>query len=122
MGSILGRLKRLTSSNEELESEERQRTAVEAGARTVRSCSDRERVTVRGTLDTVTLSPRESNPELVAELNDGSGTVTVTWMGRRQIAGIRAGTTIEVEGRISCQGGVRRMFNPRYRLLEVPRG
>ena len=42
---------------------------------------------VCGTLRSVTLRPRAGVPALVAELYDGSGTVQVVWLGRRQIAG-----------------------------------
>lgn len=118
--SVMARLRRLVTSNDELTAQERQEKATAAGARTLRTCGDRERVTVRGIVDHVTLAPRGERPELVAELNDGSGSVTIIWMGRRQIAGIRAGSEIEVEGRISCQSGLRRIYNPRYRLLHVP--
>ena len=61
---------------------------------------DRERVRLRGTLRTVTLRPRGGVPALEAELYDGSGVITVVWLGRRRIAGIGPGRAIQVEGRI----------------------
>jgi hypothetical protein len=78
---------------------------------------DRERVKLRGALRTVTLRPRAGVPALEAELNDGSGVITVVWLGRRRIAGIEPGRAIEVEGRIGAHDGVRVMYNPRYELL-----
>jgi len=78
---------------------------------------DRERVTLRGALRTVTLRPRAGVPALEAELNDGSGVITVVWLGRRRIAGIEPGRAIEVEGRIGAHDGVRTMYNPRYQLI-----
>ena len=78
---------------------------------------DRERVTLRGSLRTVTLRPRAGVPALEAELNDGSGVITVVWLGRRRIAGIEPGRAIEVEGRIGAYDGVRLMYNPRYQLI-----
>jgi hypothetical protein len=77
---------------------------------------DRELVTVGGTLRTVTLRPRGGVPALEAELYDGSDTLTVLWLGRRQIAGISPGRSIEVTGRIGVHGGDRTMYNPRYDL------
>ena len=74
-------------------------------------------MTLRGSLRTVTLRPRGGVPALEAELNDGSGVITVVWLGRRRIAGIEPGRAIEVEGRIGAHDGVRIMYNPRYQLI-----
>ena len=78
---------------------------------------DREKVTLRGTMRTVTLRPRAGVPALEAELNDGTGVITVVWLGRRRIAGIDPGRSIQVEGRIGAHDGVRVMYNPRYELI-----
>ena len=56
-----------------------------------REAPDRERVRLRGTLRTVTLRPRGGVPALEAELFDGTGVITVVWLGRRRIAGIAPG-------------------------------
>jgi len=77
---------------------------------------DRERVRLRGTLRTVTLSPRGGAPALEAELYDGTGVLTVIWLGRRRIAGISPGRSLQVEGRIGVQGKNRVIYNPRYEL------
>ena len=78
---------------------------------------DRERVKLRGSLSTVTLRPRAGVPALEAELNDGSGVITIVWLGRRRIAGIEPGRMIAVEGRIGAHEGTRLMYNPRYELI-----
>ena len=78
---------------------------------------DRERVRLRGSIHTVTLRPRGGVPALEAELDDGSQVLTVIWLGRRQIAGIEPGRTMQIEGRIGVHHGHRVMFNPRYELL-----
>ncbi|TQK70783.1 MULTISPECIES: OB-fold nucleic acid binding domain-containing protein [unclassified Nocardioides] len=78
---------------------------------------DREPVRLRGTLRTVTLRPRGGVPALEAELYDGTGVVTVIWLGRRRIAGIDPGRALEVRGRIGTQDGTRMLYNPRYELL-----
>jgi hypothetical protein len=79
---------------------------------------DREPVRLCGTLRTVTLRPRGGVPALEAELFDGSGAITVVWLGRRRIAGITPGRSITVRGRIGVQDRHRVMFNPRYELME----
>lgn len=78
---------------------------------------DRERVSLRGTIKTVTLRPRGGVPALEAELEDGSGVITIVWLGRRRIAGIGPGRAMRVEGRIGSATGHRVLFNPRYELI-----
>jgi hypothetical protein len=87
------------------------------GCVAIDAAPDRERVRLRGSLKTVTLRPRAGVPALEAELSDGSGEINVVWLGRRRIAGIDAGRSIEVEGRIGAHDGVRVMYNPRYELI-----
>ena len=87
------------------------------GTVSIADAADRERVKLRGALRTVTLRPRGGVPALEAELNDGTGVITVVWLGRRRIAGIEPGRAIEVEGRIGAHEGIRVMYNPRYELI-----
>ena len=82
-----------------------------------REAEDRSRVDIQGSLRTVTLRPRGGVPALEAELDDGSGVITVVWLGRRRIIGISPGRAIQVEGRIGAGGGTRLMYNPRYELI-----
>ena len=98
------------------EAAELRTNAVRAGCQPINEAPDREMVTVQGTLRTVTLRPRGGVPALEAELYDGTGTITVLWLGRRRIAGIFPGRSIRVTGRIGVHGGVRVMYNPRYEL------
>jgi hypothetical protein len=91
--------------------------AAKAGTISIADAPDRERVKLNGSLRTVTLRPRAGVPALEAELNDGSGVITVVWLGRRQIAGIEPGRAISVEGRIGAHDGTRVMYNPRYELM-----
>ena len=87
-----------------------------AGLVPIKEAPDRERVVVQGTLRTVTLRPRGGVPALEAELYDGSGSISVVWLGRRRIGGIAPGRGIRVVGRIGVQEGQRVMYNPRYDL------
>ncbi len=87
-----------------------------AGCCPIDDARDRERADIQGSLRTVTLRPRGGVPALEAELYDGSGTITVVWLGRRRIAGIEPGRQIRVLGRIGVQDSQRVMFNPRYEL------
>jgi RecG-like helicase len=113
-------LRRITSSNAELESEELQRNVREEGSVPIQNCEDRQRVQLTGTVSTVTINPRAGHPALEVELRDGSGAVTLVWLGRRQIPGIDCGRTLKIWGRISCREGRRLIYNPRYELLQTP--
>jgi len=113
-------LRRFASSNAELESEDLQRKVREEGAVPIQNCEDRQRVQLTGTVSTVTITPRGGHPALEVELRDGSGAVTLVWLGRRQIPGIDPGRTLKVWGRISCHEGERLIYNPRYELMEAP--
>jgi hypothetical protein len=88
-----------------------------SGHLSIAEAPDRERVKLRGSLSTVTLRPRAGVPALEAELDDGSGVITIVWLGRRRIAGIEPGRAIEVEGRIGSYDGTRILYNPRYELI-----
>jgi RecG-like helicase len=113
-------LRRFASSNAELESEDLQRKVREEGAVPIQNCEDRQRVQLTGTVSTVTITPRAGHPALEVEMRDGSGAVTLVWLGRRQIPGIDPGRTLKVWGRISCHEGKRLIYNPRYELMEAP--
>lgn len=113
----LRRLRRLFASNEELESESRHQLAQQTGADPIGETRDRQWVKLRGVIDLVSLQPRKDRPWLEAELTDGTGRVTLVWMGRDRIRGIEPGRNLVVEGRISCVEGSKRMYNPLYQLL-----
>lgn len=86
-------------------------------------CGDltgRHRVTVAGALRSVTLRPRAGVPALEAEITDGTGTLSVIWLGRREIRGVEAGRWVRVDGLAACSEGRKVMYNPRYELLPGP--
>lgn len=117
-GVVRRALKRLASSNAQLQDEDRQRVVREAGAMPISTCGDRQLVDLCGDVASVTINPHGGKPALEVELRDGSGAVTLVWLGRRKIPGIEPGRNIRVAGRISCgASGQRVLFNPRYELL-----
>jgi hypothetical protein len=107
---------RLATSAKEHEANELHKSCVELGAVPVTELPDREMVRVAGTLRTVTLRPRAGVPALVAELYDGSGTLNLVWLGRRQIPGIEPGRAIVAAGRVTRDNDQPVIFNPRYEL------
>lgn len=119
MSQVKGRIRRSLSrwaSSSDMEAKELQSDTAKAGCCPIVDAADRQHVELRGTLRTVTLRPRGGVPALEAELYDGSGTITVVWLGRRRIVGIEPGRAIKVEGRIGVHDKTRVMYNPRYEL------
>jgi len=119
MTEVTSRLRRSLSrwaSGADDEAEELQKDVAKAGCCPIDQARDRDRVDIQGSLRTVTLRPRGGVPALEAELYDGSGVITVIWLGRRRIAGIEPGRQIRVLGRLGHDAAQRVMFNPRYEL------
>ena len=109
-------LSRLTLDEQELHGRELQTEAVSAGATHVAQCSVGAPVCVAGQLRAVVLRPRAGAPTLEAELYDGTGTVTLIWLGRRQIRGIDPGRSLVARGRLTKQDGRPTIYNPSYEL------
>lgn len=114
-------LRKAVASQDEIEADEERADAVRlAGCTPVGTASERTRVKLAGVLRSVVLRPREGVPALEAELYDGSGTVDLVWLGRREIAGVEPGRRLKVEGMVCTREGRRSMFNPRYELRPRP--
>jgi hypothetical protein len=115
-----GRLRRTLSNwanNADQHARDLQQEYADAGVTPIAEAPDRELVRLRGTLRTVTLRPRGGVPALEAELFDGTDVVTIVWLGRRRIAGITPGRSLQVRGRIGRHDGMRTIYNPRYELI-----
>ena len=76
----------------------------------------RERVQLAGTLRAVTMRPSGGSQSMEAQLWDGTGQVTLVWLGRRDIPGIQPGRRIVVHGRLTSRKGEPTIFNPSYEL------
>jgi hypothetical protein len=116
---LRGLWNRLTAPVEEQDAEALLDTTQEMGLIPVASCCDRERVTVHGSIRSVRMLPRAGRPALEAEVYDGSGAVTLVWLGRRRIMGVECGRTLTATGLVSDTDGRRVIYNPRYELDPV---
>jgi hypothetical protein len=116
-GGLLRRaFRKFSLTPEELEADDLDAERVVQKCQAIDGVTDREVVTLYGELKNVSLAPRAGTPTLEASLYDGSGAVTLVWLGRRRIAGIKPGAGLVVRGRVSCQDGHRVIYNPRYEL------
>ncbi|MCL2091015.1 MAG: OB-fold nucleic acid binding domain-containing protein [Micrococcales bacterium] len=121
MKSLRRRARSLLASREQVEADEERADALAvAGCTPVAELPDRHRASASGVLRSVTLRPREGVPALVAELYDGSGSLDLVWLGRREIAGIVPGRRLVVEGMVTRLDGRRAVYNPRYQLKARP--
>ena len=93
-----------------------------SAATPIGDCADREVADVAGTLRTVTLRPRGASLTMEADLWDGTGSVTLIWLGRRDIPGIQPGRRLMVRGRITRIHGERTIYNPVYELPPARHG
>ena len=109
-------LQRLTADEHTIDAEELRAESASAGCEPVSSCRKGAVVTVTGRLKSVVYTPRENLPTLEAELFDGSGSVTLVWLGRRRIPGIEPGRPITARGRFAAIDGKRVIYNPWYEL------
>ena len=118
-------VRRLTAETTELDAEELQKRGEHVGATPLVDCRRdeitmrRSPVTVFGTVRAITIRPRAGVPALEAELYDGSGSVTLVWLGRRTLAGVDAGRQLRATGRLTTAEGRRLIYNPRYELVAV---
>jgi amino acid transporter len=115
-GSLARLRHHIAAAHEQIQAEELQARVADVHATPIADLADRDQCEVAGTLRTVTVRPRGNSPALQAELWDGSGSVTLVWLGRRNIPGIEPGRHLKVRGRVSSHRGTRTIFNPGYEL------
>ena len=112
-GSRVGRfLRKFSASPAELEADELDTERQVQRCQQINGVTDREVVTLYGELKNVSLAPRAGTPSLEASLYDGSGMVTLVWLGRRKIAGIKPGVGLVVYGPGVLPGGPPRHLQP----------
>ncbi len=108
--------RRLVASAGSLDAQELREEVDTTQAKACSRVSCGERTEVVGRIRSVAYTPRQSVPTLEAELYDGSGTISLVWLGRRRIAGIEPGRTMMAFGRVGMHDGHPAMYNPRYEL------
>jgi len=112
--------RRLTADTDTLHALDLQAECRDDGVTPIADTDTHEYVDVAGTLRTVTLRPRGTSLTMEADLWDGTGSVTLVWLGRRDIPGIRPGRKIEVHGRLARIKDERTIYNPSYELRPGP--
>jgi RecG-like helicase len=73
----------------------------------------RQPVRIAGVIRRMTVLPMEGKEALQALISDGTGEITIVFMGRRGIGGLSLGKRVVVEGVLGEHRGDVRMVNPR---------
>ena len=107
-------LERLNESDETRLAEETRAWAetVEGSVR-IADAVPRQPVRIAGVIRRMTVLPMEGKEALQALISDGTGEVTIVFMGRRGIGGLSLGKRVVVEGVLGEHRGDVRMVNPR---------
>ena len=103
-------------SAEQQEQDDLRARCADSGCRPIAEQPEGEVVTVHGVVRSIVLRPAERLTAVEAELDDGTATVTLMWLGRRRIAGIEPGRSLTASGRLASRGDGRVLYNPRYVL------
>jgi hypothetical protein len=77
----------------------------------------REPAMVEGRIRSICVQPRAGVATLEATLWDETGGVTVVWLGRRAVTGVRPGAHLRVEGMLGEHHGKLAFLNPTTELV-----
>ncbi|MGH2928894.1 MAG: OB-fold nucleic acid binding domain-containing protein, partial [Solirubrobacteraceae bacterium] len=92
------------------------------GAVPIGSVAHRQRARVAGRVRSVSVQPWSGVPTFECMLVDGSGAITLAFLGRREIAGVSPGARLVAEGAVGSRNGQLAMLNPMWELLEAVDG
>jgi amino acid transporter len=87
------------------------------GAKPISQVQNREKAKVAGRVKSVTVKPWGDTASLQVELTDDHGSITLVFLGRRQIAGLTPGSRIVAEGTVGTLKGRPGMINPDYEFV-----
>lgn len=74
----------------------------------------RAQARIAGVVRRITIRPEGGAESLEALISDGTGELTVVWMGRRAIKGLTLGTYVVVEGLVAEHRNGLRVVNPKF--------
>jgi amino acid transporter len=77
----------------------------------------RRRVKLSGRVRSMRVAPLHDAPTLELVLVDGTGGISVVFLGRRALAGVDVGTKMSVEGTVAIHQSRLALLNPIYELL-----
>ena len=91
------------------------------GSTAIAELESRHRHKVAGVVQNIRIDPREGRDSIEATIIDGTGALVVKWLGRHELAGVRLGAGLIVEGTIGTdEAGDLVVLNPEYDLISSP--
>jgi hypothetical protein len=111
------RLERWTKPIEELDRRDLEAFCTTLGSTPLDEIELRHPVRVAGEVRSLRIVPRAGADALEASVNDGRGSVTAVFLGRRRILGMSPGRKVVLEGVVAGEDRRRLMYNPVYTLL-----
>ena len=91
-----------------------------ADVSTIGDVTWRHRARISGRVRSITVRPWADVATLECTLVDDTGGITVVFLGRRKVGGIKPGTRMTVEGMVGAHDRKLAILNPVYELEEVP--
>jgi hypothetical protein len=120
-------VEKFTKPVEEHDREQLVTWCTERGGTPIDDLQLRQPVRIAGEIRSVRIVPRAGAASLEATVQDGRGSVTAVFLGRRKIAGLSPGRRVLLEGvatkhktsnnQNASQGNDCLMYNPIYQLL-----
>lgn len=109
--------RKLTETPEQRDAGDPAAGSDDAGAQRAVDCQRGQEVTMVGELRSVETNAKGCAGGVRAELDDGTDTVALVWMGQRRIPGIDCGRTLKVRGRLGMlDNGTKAIYNPHYEI------
>jgi amino acid transporter len=89
-----------------------------SGTTPINAVQHRQRVRVAGRVRSVSVQPWSGVPTFECVIVDGTGAMTVAFLGRRDVPGLEPGTKLLVEGAVGSHHGRLAILNPLWEFLE----
>jgi amino acid transporter len=77
----------------------------------------RDRVRIYGTVSSTRIQPKGGVPTLECVVSDGTGSISIVFLGRREVPGISTGTRLVAHGMAGSHFGRLAILNPEYELV-----
>jgi hypothetical protein len=87
------------------------------GQTAIASAEHRDRVTIAGRVQSIRVQPRSGVATLECTISDGTGTMTIVFLGRRELPGLHTGRRVVACGVVGEHHGRLAMLNPKIELL-----
>jgi hypothetical protein len=102
---------------EEIDRDRRQNLCRLEGGTPVTEIVPRTRAEIVGDVTSVRIVPRAGASSLEVSVDDGYGRAVAVFFGRRQLAGMKPGRRIHLDGVAMIDHGRTVLYNPAYDLL-----